>query len=89
MNRDDLYNMLGLNKLATADMVKKAFRDFAKNNHPDFFPGNPQKEERFKRVTAAYQKWKLIQTTVYEIKRIRTASQANGDFRPWAFSCWA
>jgi len=35
--------------------VRKAFRDFAKKNHPDFFPGNKTKEEKFKDVTAAYQ----------------------------------
>jgi curved DNA-binding protein CbpA len=93
MNKDDIYRLLGINMNAPADLVKKAFKEFARDNHPDFFPGDRLREEKFKRVTSAYQTWKLIQNTISDIARIRTASQymqfASSGFKPWSFSCKA
>jgi len=79
----DIYQLLGLNEKASSNTVKKMFREFAKNNHPDFFPEDNLREERFKRVTSAYQNWKNIQNTLSEIKRIKDESSAK--FQPWAF----
>lgn len=39
---------------ATADEVRKAFRKLAKKHHPDTNPGDKASEEKFKRVTAAF-----------------------------------
>lgn len=50
----DPYKELGVSKGATADEIKKAFRKLAKDLHPDTNPGNAAAEERFKRVTAAF-----------------------------------
>ncbi len=69
--------MLGLSDGASAEEVRKAFRDFAKRNHPDLFPGNTFKEERFKDVTAAYQNWKLIENAISEIRRIKQLKSGN------------
>ncbi|MEI6127018.1 MAG: DnaJ domain-containing protein [Pseudomonadota bacterium] len=91
MNREDIYRLLGISQKAPAESVKKAFKNFAKHNHPDFFPDDPLREERFKKVTSAYQSWKLIQNTINEITRLKTASirySATG-FKPWSFSCKA
>jgi len=50
----DLYKELGVSKGAGADEIKKAFRQLAKQLHPDKNPGDTATEERFKRVTAAF-----------------------------------
>jgi DnaJ-class molecular chaperone len=50
----DPYQELGVPRTASADEVRKAFRKLAKANHPDTNPGNKEAEERFKRVSAAF-----------------------------------
>jgi len=52
------YEVLGINKNATDDDIKKAFREKAKDFHPDTEPDEAKKkelEEKFKEVNAAYQ----------------------------------
>lgn len=50
----DPYQELGVSKGASADEIKKAFRKLAKQLHPDKNPGDKAAEERFKRVTGAF-----------------------------------
>ena len=50
----DPYQELGVARTASADEVRKAFRKLAKQYHPDKNPGNAPAEERFKRVSAAF-----------------------------------
>jgi DnaJ-class molecular chaperone len=50
----DPYQELGVSRTASADEVRKAFRKLAKQNHPDTNPGDKEAEERFKRVSAAF-----------------------------------
>jgi DnaJ-class molecular chaperone len=50
----DPYQELGVSRAASADEIRKAFRKLAKQNHPDQNPGNKEAEERFKRVSAAF-----------------------------------
>ncbi|WP_309089456.1 DnaJ domain-containing protein, partial [Phenylobacterium sp.] len=50
----DPYQELGVPRSASADEIRKAFRKLAKANHPDTNPGNKEAEERFKRVSAAF-----------------------------------
>ena len=50
----DPYKELGISKGASADEIKKAFRKLAKELHPDKNPGDKVAEDRFKRVTAAF-----------------------------------
>ena len=51
---NDPYAELSLPRSATADEVRKAFRKLAKQYHPDANPGNNAAEERFKRISAAF-----------------------------------
>lgn len=50
----DPYKELGVSKGASAEDIKKAFRKLAKDLHPDKNPGDKAAEDRFKRVTAAF-----------------------------------
>ncbi|WP_291833083.1 J domain-containing protein [Brevundimonas sp.] len=50
----DPYKELGVARGASQDEIKKAFRKLAKELHPDKNPGNKDTDERFKRVTAAF-----------------------------------
>jgi DnaJ-class molecular chaperone len=50
----DPYQELGVPRTASADEVRRAFRKLAKQFHPDANPGNKSAEERFKRISAAF-----------------------------------
>lgn len=49
---EDLYNVLGIDRTATTDDIKRAYRRLAHQHHPDKRGGD---EEQFKRINAAYQ----------------------------------
>ncbi|MFM2215630.1 MAG: hypothetical protein RJA88_999, partial [Actinomycetota bacterium] len=49
----DFYDLLGLDRTATADDIKKAYRKIARELHPDVNP-DPEVQNKFKEVTAAY-----------------------------------
>jgi molecular chaperone DnaJ len=50
----DYYELLGVNRTASADDIKKAFRKLAMQHHPDRNPGNKEAERKFKDVNHAY-----------------------------------
>jgi DnaJ-class molecular chaperone len=50
----DPYQELGVARGASADEVRKTFRKLAKESHPDRNPGDDKAEERFKRISAAF-----------------------------------
>jgi DnaJ-class molecular chaperone len=50
----DPYQELGVPRTASADELRRAFRKLAKQYHPDKNQGNKEAEERFKRVSAAF-----------------------------------
>lgn len=50
----DYYEVLGVERTADDNAIKKAYRKLAKQYHPDTNKGNPQAEEKFKEATEAY-----------------------------------
>ncbi len=51
---EDYYKILGIEKSASADDIKKAYRKLALKWHPDKNPGNKAAEEKFKKINEAY-----------------------------------
>ncbi len=55
MNRRDYYEVLGVDRDATTDQIKKAYRKLALQYHPDRNPGDESAEDKFKEATEAYE----------------------------------
>ena len=54
MSKRDYYEVLGLNKDASTEEIKKAYRKLAMKYHPDKNPGDKEAEEKFKEAAEAY-----------------------------------
>lgn len=55
MEYKDYYKVLGVERSATQDQIKKAYRKLAVKYHPDKNPGDKAAEEKFKEISEAYQ----------------------------------
>ena len=54
MTKRDYYDVLGVNKSASKDEIKKAYRKLALKYHPDKTKGDKSSEEKFKEASEAY-----------------------------------
>ena len=54
MAKRDYYDVLGVNKNATPDELKSAYRKLAVKYHPDKNPGDKVAEDKFKEASEAY-----------------------------------
>ena len=52
--KKDYYELLAVNRNASEDDLKKAYRKLALQYHPDRNPGDKQAEEKFKEISEAY-----------------------------------
>ncbi|WP_313352838.1 DnaJ domain-containing protein, partial [Paracoccus sp. (in: a-proteobacteria)] len=75
---DDPYKALGLNKNASQDEIKKAYRRIAKTDHPDLTP-DPAAHERFKAASSAYD---LLKDPEQRARFDRGEIDASGQERP-------
>jgi molecular chaperone DnaJ len=55
MAKEDFYRLLGVHKDAPGEDIKKAYRKLARKYHPDVNPGDKHAEERFKKISEAYE----------------------------------
>jgi DnaJ-class molecular chaperone len=55
MAKDDYYAILGVSKTASAEDMKKAYRRQARKYHPDVNPGDKVAEEKFKKISEAFE----------------------------------
>ena len=93
----DIHALLDVSVQATKEEIKRAFRVFARNHHPDLHPGDRVREERFKQVSAAYRHWQMIEGAVAQIRRLRHDSgfsawkpgSGRATFRPWNVNLYA
>lgn len=76
----DYYEVLGVAKDASDADIKKAYRQLAKQYHPDLHPGDTECEARFKEVAEAY----AVLSDPPTSARSTTSSATRPLTRPWA-----
>jgi molecular chaperone DnaJ len=55
MEKEDLYNILGVSRGASQEEIRRAYRKLAREHHPDANRDDPKAEERFKEIQHAYE----------------------------------
>src|SRR3954468_22781847 len=87
-SKDDLYIILEVGRAASVNEIKRAFRKLARRFHPDINPGDHQAEERFKRITEAYDILSdPLKREFYDLNGFYTDGvlQADGTESGWSF----
>lgn len=88
MDYKDYYKILGVDRKASADAIRSAYRKLAMQYHPDKNPGNKKAEDKFKEINEAYQvlsdaeKRARYDQLGSEYSNFRSSGGRPGDF-PW------
>jgi molecular chaperone DnaJ len=78
-DKRDYYDVLGVNRTASADELKKAYRKLARQYHPDVNPCDASSEDRFKEVNEAYEVLSDVDRRAAYDRFGHAASQMGGD----------
>lgn len=86
----DFYTILGVDSTADASSIKTAYRQLAKENHPDLKPNDPVAEARFKEINEAYETLKdPTKRAQYDAQRASPYSGSRWSNRPEAsYQSW-
>jgi len=76
MDYKDYYKILGVDRKASGDEIRKAYRKLAKQYHPDYNPNNKQAEDRFKEINEAYE-------VLSDTKRRSYYDRVGSDYSNW------
>ena len=77
MSKRDPYEVLGVDRKASAEDIKKAYRKQAIKHHPDKNPGDKSAEDKFKEAASAYE---ILSDTEKKAKYDRFGHNAPGGF---------
>src|SRR5437867_6383005 len=89
MAGEDLYIILEIGRTASVIEIKRAFRKLARRYHPDINPGDRHAEERFKRITEAYDVLSdPLKREFYDVNGFYTDGVlgSHGNETSWSFS---
>ena len=76
MDYKDYYKILGVDRKASDDEIRKAYRKLAKKYHPDYNPNDKQAEDRFKEINEAYE-------VLSDSKRRSYYDRVGSDYSSW------
>lgn len=88
-SKDDLYIILDVGRTASVNDIKRAFRKLARRYHPDINPGDCHAEDRFKRITEAYEVLSdPLKRQFYDVNGFYTEGvlEQHSDESGWGFS---